>query len=83
MQYCLFYNTVTELEQVHCTSSMSTGSHDSINQEMHHFKPIKSVPRTPPKKLSGEQASILWCLEVTTVTWGIGLIHTFSAHKAV
>lgn len=68
MQYCLFYNTVTELERVHCTSSMSTGSHDSINQEMHHFKPIKSVPRTPPKKLSGEQAFIIWLIEVTTVT---------------
>ncbi|XP_069701938.1 E3 ubiquitin-protein ligase RNF169-like isoform X2 [Periplaneta americana] len=45
------HKTVSEPEKVRSTSDMSTGSHDSINQEMHHFKPIKSVPRTPPKKL--------------------------------
>lgn len=27
-------------------SAESSGSHDSINQEIHHFKPIKTVPRT-------------------------------------
>ncbi|XP_015123721.1 uncharacterized protein LOC107045842 isoform X2 [Diachasma alloeum] len=25
----------------------SAGSHDSINQEIHHFKPIRAMPRTP------------------------------------
>ncbi|KAK1126615.1 hypothetical protein K0M31_004242 [Melipona bicolor] len=30
-------------------SAESTGSHDSINQEIHHFKPIKAMPRTPLK----------------------------------
>lgn len=28
-------------------SAESGGSRDSINQEIHHFKPIKAVPRTP------------------------------------
>lgn len=28
-------------------SAESGGSHDSINQEIHHFKPIKAMPRTP------------------------------------
>jgi hypothetical protein len=28
-------------------SAESAGSHDSINQEIHHFKPIKALPRTP------------------------------------
>ncbi|XP_011691275.1 PREDICTED: uncharacterized protein LOC105452119 [Wasmannia auropunctata] len=27
-------------------SAESSGSHDSINQEIHHFKPIKTAPRT-------------------------------------
>ncbi|KAL0109024.1 hypothetical protein PUN28_014253 [Cardiocondyla obscurior] len=27
-------------------SAESSGSHDSINQEIHHFKPIRTVPRT-------------------------------------
>lgn len=30
--------------------SASAGSSDSIQSEMHHFKPIKVVPRTPPKQ---------------------------------
>ncbi|XP_012284978.1 titin homolog [Orussus abietinus] len=30
-------------------SAESAGSHDSINQEIHHFKPIKAMPRTPLK----------------------------------
>lgn len=30
--------------------SASAGSSDSIQSEMHHFKPIKIVPRTPPKQ---------------------------------
>lgn len=30
-------------------SAESSGSHDSINQEIHHFKPIKTVPRTKLK----------------------------------
>ncbi|XP_067203401.1 uncharacterized protein [Linepithema humile] len=30
-------------------SAESSGSHDSINQEIHHFKPIKAVPRTKLK----------------------------------
>uniref|UniRef100_A0A0C9RWS2 RING-type E3 ubiquitin transferase n=2 Tax=Fopius arisanus TaxID=64838 RepID=A0A0C9RWS2_9HYME len=30
-------------------SAESAGSHDSINQEIHHFKPIKAVPRTALK----------------------------------
>ncbi|XP_063993156.1 uncharacterized protein LOC135170907 isoform X2 [Diachasmimorpha longicaudata] len=28
-------------------SAGSAGSHDSINQEIHHFKPIRAMPRTP------------------------------------
>ncbi|XP_063224553.1 E3 ubiquitin-protein ligase RNF169-like [Bacillus rossius redtenbacheri] len=31
-----------------CASDAST---DSIHQEMHHFKPIRAVPRTPPKRM--------------------------------
>lgn len=34
-------------------SAESSGSHDSINQEIHHFKPIKTVPRTKLKISSG------------------------------
>ena len=34
-------------------SAESTGSHDSINQEIHHFKPIKAMPRTPLKMSAG------------------------------
>lgn len=34
-------------------SAESSGSHDSINQEIHHFKPIKTVPRTSYKISSG------------------------------
>lgn len=34
-------------------SAESSGSHDSINQEIHHFKPIKTVPRTTLKISSG------------------------------
>ncbi|XP_034935204.1 uncharacterized protein [Chelonus insularis] len=30
-------------------SPQSAGSHDSINPEIHHFKPIKALPRTPLK----------------------------------
>lgn len=30
-------------------SADSHDSHDSINQEIHHFKPIKAMPRTPLK----------------------------------
>ncbi|PSN44592.1 hypothetical protein C0J52_17815 [Blattella germanica] len=45
---------IRDLERVRSASNLSSCSHDSINEEMHHFKPIKSVPRTPPKKLSGK-----------------------------
>lgn len=38
-------------------SAESSGSHDSINQEIHHFKPIKTVPRTPLKISSGAYVS--------------------------
>lgn len=34
-------------------SAESSGSHDSINQEIHHFKPIKAVPRTKLKISTG------------------------------
>ena len=34
-------------------SAESAGSHDSINQEIHHFKPIKAVPRTPLRTTRG------------------------------
>lgn len=34
-------------------SAESSCSHDSINQEIHHFKPIKTVPRTKLKISSG------------------------------
>jgi len=34
-------------------SAESSGSHDSINQEIHHFKPIKTVPRTKLKISAG------------------------------
>lgn len=34
-------------------SAESSGSHDSINQEIHHFKPIKTVPRTKLQISSG------------------------------
>lgn len=34
-------------------SAESAGSHDSINQEIHHFKPIKAMPRTPLKMSTG------------------------------
>ncbi|KAK0073728.1 hypothetical protein PV325_009332 [Microctonus aethiopoides] len=30
-------------------SAQSAGSHDSINPEIHHFKPIRAMPRTPLK----------------------------------
>ncbi|OXU22109.1 hypothetical protein TSAR_000661 [Trichomalopsis sarcophagae] len=33
-------------------SAESAGSHDSINQEIHHFKPIKALPRTPLRTTS-------------------------------
>ncbi|XP_011496974.1 PREDICTED: uncharacterized protein LOC105361480 [Ceratosolen solmsi marchali] len=37
-------------------SAESAGSHDSINQEIHHFKPIKALPRTPLRiTLDGRQ----------------------------
>ncbi|XP_072764193.1 uncharacterized protein [Anoplolepis gracilipes] len=36
-------------------SAESSGSHDSINQEIHHFKPIKTVPRTKLKISDGKQ----------------------------
>ncbi|KAI4494356.1 hypothetical protein M0802_009039 [Mischocyttarus mexicanus] len=37
-------------------SAESAGSHDSINQEIHHFKPIKAMPRTPFKmSIDGKQ----------------------------
>ncbi|XP_058800407.1 titin-like [Phymastichus coffea] len=36
-------------------SAESAGSHDSINQEIHHFKPIKALPRTPLKVTDGRQ----------------------------
>ncbi|KAJ8687164.1 hypothetical protein QAD02_022958 [Eretmocerus hayati] len=36
-------------------SAESAGSHDSINQEIHHFKPIKACPRTPLKVSDGKQ----------------------------
>lgn len=34
-------------------SADSHDSHDSINQEIHHFKPIKAMPRTPLKMSTG------------------------------
>lgn len=34
-------------------SAESAGSHDSINQEIHHFKPIRAMPRTPLKMSTG------------------------------
>ena len=34
-------------------SAESAGSHDSINQEIHHFKPIEPVSRTPLKTNRG------------------------------
>lgn len=37
-------------------SAESAGSHDSINQEIHHFKPIKAMPRTPLKISTGHIA---------------------------
>lgn len=37
-------------------SAESAGSHDSINQEIHHFKPIISIARTPLKVMSGKKS---------------------------
>lgn len=34
-------------------SAESSGSHDSINIEIHHFKPIKAMPRTPLRTMPG------------------------------
>ncbi|XP_046393094.1 E3 ubiquitin-protein ligase RNF169-like [Ischnura elegans] len=47
----LKHDLLAEGEKGRSLSSLSTGSCDSINQEMHHFKPIKVAPRTPPKKM--------------------------------
>lgn len=35
-------------------SAESSGSHDSINIEIHHFKPIKAMPRTPLRTMPGK-----------------------------
>lgn len=35
-------------------SAESAGSHDSINQEIHHFKPIKATARTPLRYSRGK-----------------------------
>lgn len=43
-------------------SAESSGSHDSINQEIHHFKPIRSVPRTALKVASGIHVLYLFFL---------------------
>lgn len=45
-------------------SAESAGSHDSINQEIHHFKPIKAMPRTPLKISTGkiDRIPILCCI---------------------
>ena len=49
--------TVEDEERI--GSAESAGSHDSINQEIHHFKPIKALPRTPLKVTSGISFYIL------------------------
>ena len=59
---------ISDLEKFRSVSNISTSSHDSINQEMHHFKPIKSVPRTPPKRLSGKLI-IYMSIEKSFVRW--------------
>nr|CAD7459890.1 unnamed protein product [Timema tahoe] len=43
--------TVSGASKKRSSSNLSTCSNDSINQEMHHFKPIRTAPRTPPKRL--------------------------------
>nr|CAD7443805.1 unnamed protein product [Timema bartmani] len=45
------YTTKTGASKKRSSSNLSTCSNDSINQEMHHFKPIRTAPRTPPKRL--------------------------------
>ncbi|KAL7302510.1 hypothetical protein TKK_0005152 [Trichogramma kaykai] len=42
----------TEESKERIGSAESAGSHDSINQEIHHFKPIRALPRTPLKHAS-------------------------------
>ena len=42
-------------------SAESAGSHDSINQEIHHFKPIKALPRTPLRTLGMDSLMFLSC----------------------
>ncbi|XP_071440351.1 E3 ubiquitin-protein ligase RNF169-like [Hetaerina americana] len=47
----LKHELIADGEKGRSLSSLSAGSCDSINQEMHHFKPIKVAPRTPPKQM--------------------------------
>ena len=45
-------------------SAESAGSHDSINQEIHHFKPIKPIARTALKLSHGNYTPFLqWIFE--------------------
>ncbi|KAJ9579626.1 hypothetical protein L9F63_004705, partial [Diploptera punctata] len=72
--------SISELEKFRSASNISTGSHDSINQEMHHFKPIKSVPRTPPKKLS--DARVLVPMVVKAVPVNLNPLYESSAAES-
>lgn len=47
VEVCL--TTMAQGESERIGSAHSAGSHDSINQEIHHFKPIKIMPRSSLK----------------------------------
>ncbi|XP_014207296.1 uncharacterized protein LOC106638556 [Copidosoma floridanum] len=53
VEICMTAINVDDEERI--GSAKSSGSHDSMNQEFHHFKPIKALPRTPFKILGGKQ----------------------------
>lgn len=48
MEICVMTTGIVDDKQQR-VSAQSAGSHDSINPEIHHFKPIKILPRTPLK----------------------------------
>lgn len=67
-------------------SAESSGSHDSINQEIHHFKPIRAAPRTKLKISTGrylkessrESEGGTYC---NTYIYNIKLLETFLINK--
>lgn len=60
-----------------CSSSGSNGSTNSIDAELNHFRPIRSAPKSPPKKLADGSLVLPKLIRSKAVAFSSGNIARF------